>query len=66
MLRGRIPAEDHGCHKLLLVHSEPLRCTTFALIGVLYYVYNDWFGFLLYVSLIPMALTTLLSMFLIV
>jgi hypothetical protein len=67
MLLRWISSEINSRHQLLMVNFFILfRCITFVMIGVLYYVYNDWFGFLLYVSFIPMALTTIVSVFFIV
>jgi hypothetical protein len=37
------------------------RCITFSLLGVLYYYYNYWRDFLLYISLVPMLITLALS-----
>lgn len=37
------------------------RCLTFSLLGVLYYEYNYWFDYLLYISIIPMSITFVVS-----
>lgn len=38
-----------------------VRCITFSLLGVLYYYYNYWRDFLLYISLLPMIATLIFS-----
>ena len=46
-----------------MVHSYLPRALTYSLIGILYYVWNYWFNYLLYVSIIPMIITWVISYF---
>lgn len=42
------------------------RTITFSMLGVLYYWYNAWRDYLLYIAIIPMAATLVVSLFFLV
>ena len=49
-----------------MVQIDGSRALTYSLIGVLYYVWNYWFDYLLFVSIIPMIITWIISYFFLV
>jgi hypothetical protein len=61
LLVGLQAAGDRRPQLRLVPRISNCRCITFSLLGILYYYYNYWRDFLLYISLVPMLITLALS-----
>ncbi len=66
MLQRFVQAESHCRPQLRMVINDLLRCLSFSMLGLLYYVYNYWYDYLLYICIIPMVITFFLTLFLLV